>query len=73
MTVRLILLILTLVELALAFFFVVGLWTGKGTNFLLGTIFGLEFILLAAVVICYIWLFIPTREVAEDREEGLLW
>ena len=68
-----VMIILVLMELALAFFFIFAILTGRGNNFLLGTIMGAEFLVLAAAMICYIWAHLPHREIVEDREKGLLW
>jgi hypothetical protein len=68
-----VMIILVLMELALAFFFIFAILTGRGNNFLLGTVLGAEFLVLAAVMICYIWGHLPHREAVEDREKGLLW
>lgn len=65
--------ILVLLELGMAFLFIRGLLTGAGDNFLLGTILGAEFLILALAMIFYIWAFVPRRIIAEDRDEGLLW
>ncbi len=68
-----VMIILVLLELMLAFIFMVGILMGRGNNFLLGTVLGGEFLVLAAAMICYIWAYLPPREVVEDRDEGLLW
>jgi hypothetical protein len=65
--------ILVLLELGMAFLFIRGLLTGAGDNFLLGTILGAEFLILALAMIFYILVFVPPRVIAEDRDEGLLW
>ena len=65
--------ILVLLELLLAAVFMLGILTGRGNNFFLGTVLGVEFLVLAAAMICYMWKHIPPREIVEDREEGLLW
>ncbi|MBW2146740.1 MAG: hypothetical protein JRG73_14150 [Deltaproteobacteria bacterium] len=65
--------VLALMELVLAAFFVVSLLTDRGDNFFLGTILGVQFLVLGAILACYIWIRLPAREIVEDREEGLLW
>jgi hypothetical protein len=65
--------ILVLLEWVLAFFFIRGILTGTADNFLLGTILGGEFVLMALVMACYMGASCPSRMVAEDRDEGLLW
>lgn len=64
---------LVVVQLALAAFFIAALITGKANNFLLGTTFGVEFLLLGLMIVLYLRAALPPREVAEDRDEGLLW
>ena len=68
-----VMMILVLMEMVLAFFFIFAILTGRGNNFLLGTVLGAEFLLLAAAMICYIWAHLPHSEVVEDRQKGLLW
>jgi cadmium resistance protein CadD (predicted permease) len=65
--------ILVLLELLLTFFFVVGIMTGRADDPILGAILGAEFLVLAAMIICYMLTMVPPREVVEDRDEGLLW
>jgi hypothetical protein len=65
--------ILVLGEWVLGFFFVGGLLMGWTGNFLLGTILGLQFLVLALVMILYILAVLPPGKVVEDRDEGLLW
>jgi cadmium resistance protein CadD (predicted permease) len=65
--------VLVSVELVLVLFFIVDLLAGRGNNILLGTILGIEFLMLAVVIILYMLAFVPPREVVEDRDEGLLW
>ena len=47
--------------------------TGKGSDYLLGTLLAFEFLLAGVEIILYARYFIPFREVSEDREEELLW
>jgi Sec-independent protein secretion pathway component TatC len=47
--------------------------TGKGSDYLLGTLLGFEFLLAGVEVVIFARYFIPFREVSEDREEELLW
>ncbi len=60
-------------EVALTVLFLWGLLKGGASNVLLGSILGVQFLVLAAVVTCYIRACIPPQEVAEERDEGLLW
>jgi hypothetical protein len=69
----LVILVLVLFELVLTLFFLVGILTERIDDLFLGTILGLEFIVLAFVMIFYILTMPPPREVVEDRDEGLLW
>ncbi len=47
--------------------------TGKGTDYLLGTLLAFEFLVAAVEIVLFSRYFIPFREVSEDREEELLW
>lgn len=47
--------------------------SGKGNNYLLGTLLAFEFLLAGMAVVSYARSFSAFREVAEDREEELLW
>jgi hypothetical protein len=47
--------------------------TGKGSDYLLGTLLALEFLIAGVEVVVFARNFIPFREVSEDREEELLW
>ncbi len=47
--------------------------TGKGSDYLLGTLLALEFLIAGVEVVIFARNFIPFREVSEDREEELLW
>jgi len=47
--------------------------TGKGSDYLLGTLLAFEFLLAGIEVVIFARSFIPFREVSEDREEELLW
>ncbi len=67
------LVILVLVELVLAFFFVLGFLTDQASNFLLGTVLGVEFLVLALAMILYLLAILPPGKVVEDRDGGLLW
>ena len=66
-----ILLSLLLLGMGVAFAFL--LISGKGNNYLLGTLLAFEFLLAGVVVVFYAESFYSFREVAEDREEELLW
>ena len=47
--------------------------SGKGNNYLLGTLLAFEFLFAGIEVVLYARYFVPFREVSEDREEELLW
>jgi Sec-independent protein secretion pathway component TatC len=47
--------------------------SGKGSNYLLGTLLAFEFLSAGIAVILYGRAFVAFREVSEDREEELLW
>ncbi len=47
--------------------------SGKGSNYLLGTLLAFEFLFAGIAVVVYARYFITFREVSEDREEELLW
>ena len=47
--------------------------SGKGSDYLLGTLLAFEFLASGIAVVLYARCFIPFREVSEDREEELLW
>jgi hypothetical protein len=68
-----VMILLVLFELLLAFLFVFAFLTGRGYNLLLGTLLGVQFLLLAAMMICYLLVRLPVQEITEDRDEGLLW
>jgi len=47
--------------------------TGTGSDYLLGSLLALEFLIIGVEVVIFARYFIPFREVSEDREEELLW
>jgi hypothetical protein len=47
--------------------------SGKGDNYLLGTLLAFEFLCAGLEVVLYSRFFVTFREVSEDREEELLW
>ena len=49
------------------------LMTGKGSDYLLGTLLAFEFLFAGVEVVVFARYFVPFREVSEDREEELLW
>jgi hypothetical protein len=61
----------TLLGISAAFAYL--LISGKGNNYLLGTLLAGEFLIAGIEVVLYARYFIAFREVSEDREEELLW
>jgi hypothetical protein len=49
------------------------LLSGRGNNYLLGSLLGLEFLIAGVEVLLYARFFMAFREVSEDRKEELLW
>jgi hypothetical protein len=47
--------------------------SGRGNNYLLGTLLAFEFLITGIEVVLYAKYFITFREVSEDRGEDLLW
>jgi hypothetical protein len=47
--------------------------SGRGNNYLLGTLLAFEFLIAGVEVVLYARYFIVFREVSEDRDEELLW
>jgi hypothetical protein len=69
----LVIFVLVLLELVLTFLFLVGLLTERLDDLFLGTIVGVQFLVLGLVMIFYMLMMLSPRQVAEDRNEGLLW
>ncbi len=65
--------ILAVMLLGIAGVFAYLLISGKGNNYLLGTLFAFQLLLAGIEVVLYARYFITFREVAEDRDEELLW
>ena len=49
------------------------LLTGRGGDYALGTLLAFEFLVIGMLLVLYAKGFAPFRQVAEDREERLLW
>jgi hypothetical protein len=47
--------------------------TGKGSDYVLGTLLACEFLIAGVEIVLFARYFVPFREVSEDREEDLLW
>ncbi len=65
--------VLSLALLAMAGLFAYLLISGKGSDYLLGTLLAFELLIAAVEIVLFARCFIPFREVSEDREEELLW
>jgi hypothetical protein len=65
--------VISVILLGLGIAFAYLLLSGKGSNYLLGTILAFEFLSAGIAVVLYGRAFIAFREVSEDREEELLW
>jgi hypothetical protein len=66
-------LILSILLLGVGAAFAYLLISGKGKDYLLGTLLGFEFLIAGIEVIIFARYFLPFREVSEDRKEELLW
>jgi hypothetical protein len=65
--------VLALVLLCMGAVFAYLLISGRGNNYLLGSLLAVEFLIAGIEVLLYARYFIAFREVCEDREEELLW
>ncbi len=70
-TTAIVVLAVMLLGVAVAFAYL--LISGKGNNYLLGTLLAFELLLAGIEVVLYARYFITFRQVAEDRDEELLW
>ena len=66
-------LILSIVLLCVGGAFAYYLISGRGSDFLLGTLLACEFLIAGLEIVLFARYFVPFREVSEDREEELLW
>ncbi len=66
-------LVLSLLLFVIAAGFAGLLITGKGSDYLLGTLLAAELLVAGVEIVVFARFFIPFREVSEDREEELLW
>jgi hypothetical protein len=64
---------LSIVLLGMGIAFAYLLISGKGNNYLLGTLLAFEFLIAGIEVVLFARYFIAFREVSEDRKEELLW
>ncbi len=65
--------VLALMLLGMGAVFAYLLISGRGNNYLLGSLLAFEFLIAGIEVLLYARYFIAFREVCEDREEELLW
>ncbi len=66
-------LILSILLLGAGVAFAYLLVTGKGSDYLLGSLLAFEFLVAGVEIVLFARYFISFREVSEDREEELLW
>ena len=66
-----IMLAVALLAMSVAFGYL--LLTGKGSNYLLGTLLAFEFLIAGVELLLFGRYFVAFREVSEEREEELLW
>ena len=64
---------LSIVLLVMGVVFAYLLISGKGNNYILGTLLAFEFLIAGIEVVLFARYFTVFREVSEDREEELLW
>jgi hypothetical protein len=64
---------LSIVLLGMGIAFAYLLISGKGNNYILGTLLAFEFLIAGVEVVLFARYFTVFREVSEDREEELLW
>jgi fatty acid desaturase len=65
--------VLAFMLLGMAAAFAYLLISGKGNDYLLGTLLAFELLLAGIEVVLFVRFFVTFRRVAEDREEELLW
>ncbi|GBE52154.1 hypothetical protein BMS3Bbin14_00618 [bacterium BMS3Bbin14] len=65
--------LLSIILLGIGVVFAYLLISGKGNDYIMGTLLSLEFLIAGVDVVLYARYFIGFREVSEDREEELLW
>lgn len=64
---------LSLLLLGLGIAFAYQLLSGRGGDYLLGTLLAVEFLVIGVLLVLYAKSFVTFRQVAEEREERLLW
>ncbi|MGO9017388.1 MAG: hypothetical protein ACLQVJ_03460 [Syntrophobacteraceae bacterium] len=65
--------LLSILLLSMAVVFAYLLLLGRGNDYELGTLLAFEFLVTGVLIVLYAKSFAAFREVAEDREEGVLW
>ena len=65
--------VLSVLLLGMAAVFAYLLLSGRGNDYELGTLLAFEFLVAGVLLVLYAKSFAAFREVAEDREERLLW
>lgn len=65
--------LLSIILIGIAIVFAYLLISGKGNDYITGTLISLEFLIAGIEVVIFARYFIAFREVSEDREEELLW
>ncbi|MEC4685731.1 MAG: hypothetical protein VST71_08375 [Nitrospirota bacterium] len=65
--------LLSIILLGTGIVFAYLLISGKGNDYIMGTLISLQFLIAGIEVVIFSRYFIPFREVSEDREEELLW
>jgi len=68
-----VIIILAVMLFGIAIAFAYLLLSGKGSNYVLGTLLALDFLIAGLEVVLFAKYFVAFREVSEDREEELLW
>jgi uncharacterized membrane protein (DUF485 family) len=66
-------LVLSTLLLGMAAVFAYLLVTGRGNDYQLGTLLAFEFLVAGVLLVVYAKNFSSFREVAEERDEGVLW
>jgi len=65
--------VLAMLLLGMALLFAYLLLSGRGSDYEMGTLLAFEFLVAGVILMLYAKSFVAFREVAEDREERLLW
>lgn len=68
-----VILLLSIILLGSGIVFAYLLISGRGNDYIMGTLIALQFLIAGIEVIIFARYFISFREVSEDREEELLW